>query len=142
MNGCARCYGLYRAQRDLSHELSVSLPRVGQPNVPQLGRMWAAIQADMQRPQRVVNRQLLTRSGVACLILVLSLLLPWSLNNQQVALAVPSQPAAPKMLSATNTPPLQVALAAATEAVDTRVTDSAIPAAETPNTATTIPATH
>jgi anti-sigma factor RsiW len=136
INTCANCYATYMVQRNVARDLAASLPRIGQPNAPQLGRMWTAVQADMHRPTPVANRQLLTRSGVACVILILVMLLPWSLNQGQIALAVPSLPATPALNDATDTPSNNTEAAVV---VALNVTHAAIPAAETPDAATRVP---
>ncbi len=131
LSECPMCYTEYVAQRHLSDELAFALPLLGQPKQPQLGRVWSAIQSEMNRPTPVA-RAPLTRYAVACLILALALVLPWSLDKQQVALAVPQQPAAPLVPGATEAASTEEPRAVATVAPN--VTNAAIPAAETPNT--------
>lgn len=130
LNDCPLCYAAWLEQRDLARDLAQSLPALGRPDAPQLGRVWLAIQADMARP-RAVSRPPLARFGVACLVFVLALVLPWSLDKQQVALAVPSQPPAPALtatLSVTRAP--ETALRGQTPTASK--TEAVIPAAETP----------
>lgn len=129
LSHCAACYGVYVGQRGLSQELAADLPRVGQATTPQLGRVWTAIQADMARPRTVPRRHVM-RYTFAVAVLVLAVLLPWSLNTRQIALAVPSHPTVPLTETVTETPPSQVVMARATLTAD--VTNPAIPAAETP----------
>ena len=131
LDECPVCYAAYIAQRELSSELSAGLSRLGQPNAPQLGRMWSAIQADMQRP-RPVPRRATGRAGVALLILTLALLLPWSLDKQQVAHAVPDQPAAPASTAGVTEAPVTVAMV--TPAAKVNSTNALIPPAKTPAT--------
>ena len=82
------------------------------------------------------------------MILILVLLLPWSLNQGQIALAIPGTPATPALNDATDTPSVntevasEVANVVASEAasvVALNVTHAAIPAAETPDAATHVP---
>jgi anti-sigma factor RsiW len=131
LDTCPVCYAAYLAQRDLSTELTASLTRIGQPSAPQLGRMWAAIQSDIQRP-RPVTRRSTGRVGVALLILALALLLPWSLDKQPVARAIPNHPVAPASTADATEPPTLVAMT--TPAVTVDSTYAKIPAAETPAT--------
>ena len=131
LDTCPVCYAAYLAQRDLSSELSASLTRIGQPSVPQLGRMWSAIQTDIQRP-RPVPRRSTGRYGVALLILVLALLLPWSLDQQPVVRAIPNHPVAPASTADVTAAPTLVAMATPVATVNS--TYAKIPAAETPAT--------
>jgi anti-sigma factor RsiW len=142
LNECPVCYAAYLAQRDVAQELAHSLPVLGRPDAPQLGRMWLAIQADMNRPRRIA-RPNLARFGVACLVLVLALILPWSLDKQQVALAVPPQPSAPPLtvsLNVTASPEGGTRLVPPTAAASS--TEAVIPAAETPITPSGTPDTR
>jgi len=99
---------------------------MGQPDAPQLNRVWTAIQADMNRPQPVIRRHSL-RFSIAAVVLLVTLLLPWSLNTQQIALAVPSQPQ-PNATLVTPTAPT----GDAATAITLSATDAAIPPAQTP----------
>lgn len=132
LDSCPVCYAAYIAQRDLSSELGASLLRFGQPENAQLGRMWAAIQADIQRPRTVARRPPLGRYGVALLMLALALLLPWSLGKSPVVNAVPHQPAAPVSTAEVTGAPTLVAMATPVMTADS--TYARIPAAETPAT--------
>jgi anti-sigma factor RsiW len=131
LDECPVCYAAYIAQRELSSELTAGLSRLGQPNAPQMTRLWAAIQADIQKP-RPVPRRTTGRAGVALLILILALLLPWSLDKQPVAHAVPDQPAAPASTAAVTEAPAVVAMLTPEARVNS--TYALIPPAETPAT--------
>jgi anti-sigma factor RsiW len=124
---CDNCYALYAMERNLSNELRSTVPLVGQPNAPQLGRVWAAIQTDMGRSRPVMGGHQ-ARFGLAFIILILALALPWTMDKRQVALALPPQPAARVVVAMTETP-------ASDESASSplSVTNAAIPAAETPN---------
>ena len=120
----------YVRQRDLSDKLTVRVPVIGQPKAPQLQKIWAGIQADMQPPKRAARRRYpyQARYGLVALAMVLVLLVPLILGNRNVPFSVPSQPAPPTAVtqaprkSATESPmtvalvtddnnqPLQVAL--------------------------------
>ncbi len=123
---CAACYADYVAHRNLSQDIEASVRRHGQPDARQMGRIWQSIQIDLNRPTPVVRR-IDTRFTVAAFILMLTLLLPWSLDTQPVAhaLPLPPQPA----VTQTSTP---VRVVSATEAAILRLTDPPIPPAETP----------
>jgi anti-sigma factor RsiW len=137
LQSCAACYADYIAQRDLARELTSSVPALGQPAAPDLSRVWIAIQRDMSRSDPV-RRRYLGHYGIACLILALTLLLPWSLGQQHIALAVPRQPSAPAVLSVTEA-------AGATEEANmaevamVSATDAVIPPAETPSAVSATP---
>ncbi len=127
LSECAECYADYVSHRNLSQEIEASVRRYGQPNTVQMSRIWQSIQVDMNRPTPVVSR-VDTRFTVAAFMLMLTLLLPWSLDSQPVAhaLPLPPQPA----LTQTSTP---VRIVSATEvAAMMRLTDPPIPPAETP----------
>ena len=125
LSQCPACYADYVSHRNLSQDIETSIRRQGQPNAAQLGRIWQSIQTDMNRPTPVASR-IDMRYTVAIFMLMITLLLPWSLDTQPVAhaLPLPPQPA----LSPTGTP---VRIVSATEVV-ARVTDPPIPPAETP----------
>lgn len=130
LDGCPVCYAAYLSQHELSNELSAGLKRIGQPNVPQMQKMWAAVNADMQRPQ-TVSRRPLGRYGVVLLIFVLALVLPWSLDKQSVVHAIPNQPLPATTASVTEAP-LHVVMA--TPIASASSTYAVIPAAQTPAT--------
>lgn len=90
LNQCSSCAAFYVAQRQLVRDLEQTLPQIARTSTPQLNRIWADIQADMTRPRIIARPQ--TRYGVAALILMLALLLPWSMDKQRGALALPLQP--------------------------------------------------
>lgn len=126
LSQCPACYSEYVSYRNLSQDIESSIRRHGQPNQAQLGRIWQSIQTDMSHPTPVAGRVDL-RFTVAAFILMVTLLLPWSLDTQPPvahALPLPPQPA----LSQTGTP---VHVVSATEVI-ARVTDPPIPPAETP----------
>ena len=131
LDECPVCYAAYIAQRELSSELSAGLYRLGQPNAPQMSRMWSAIQADLDRPHPVARRGT-GRAGVALLILTLVLLLPWSLDKQRVVHAIPNQPPAPASTAGVTEAPVSVAMVTPSARVNS--TYALIPAAETPAT--------
>jgi anti-sigma factor RsiW len=134
LNECAACYARYVEQRNLAHDLRTDLNLIGQPSRPQLSHIWSSIQSDMRRAQPFQPR-FRRRYGIAVLVLVLSLLLPWSLGGDAFVLAVPL-PAVPASLAGsapvTGTPALK-------QTVALLLTDARIPPAETPSAPPTIP---
>jgi anti-sigma factor RsiW len=87
---CPACYAIYIQQRDTERELTHYVPLIGQEKAPRYGKMWASIQADLSgsRKQRYP-----VRYGLAALMLMLALALPWTLGHGPTMLAaVPTQP--------------------------------------------------
>ncbi len=98
LNTCVECYVALSEQRQLVHELSYSLPRIGtgaQP--PRLDKIRAGIMAEMRQPERPkISRARLMRTqarySLVALILMIALMLPWSIQNRTFALPTPPQP--------------------------------------------------
>ena len=124
---CADCRTVYVAQRDLSADIAASFRQSARPDSAQLSRIWLAIQNDMNHPTPVGAR-LDMRYGLAAFVLALALLLPWSLDTPPVARALPLPPQ-PALEAQTGTP---ARTSSAAQTVAMRVTDPAIPPAETP----------
>jgi anti-sigma factor RsiW len=117
LDECSSCYMEYVRQRDLSDQLAVRVPVIGQPKAPQLQKIWAGIQADMQPPKRTARRRYpyQARYGLVALAMVLVLLVPLILGNRNVPFSVPSQPAPPTAVtqaprSSASESPMTVAL--------------------------------
>lgn len=102
LEACESCYAAYTQARDLERELTRALPLVGTPTAPQLSMMWASIQRQVDA---VPVHRSHARYGLAVVVFVLALLLPWTLGNQNIALDAPTQPA-PYLLAATASPDL------------------------------------
>jgi hypothetical protein len=130
LNRCESCYAAYANQRHLSNELRTSIGFLGQPEKPQLGRMWTAIQQDMKRPRQVLPRYR-TRYGAVLVVLMVALVLPWTLGTQQRALAVPPNYPVIQPTAATATP-TRVANHTLTQTTVV-YTETAIPVAKTPS---------
>jgi hypothetical protein len=64
---------------------------LGQPTAPQLRRMWSAIERDMTPPETPRPRYQ-RRYGLVALALMIVLLFPWTLGNQNVPFLLPTQP--------------------------------------------------
>jgi anti-sigma factor RsiW len=134
LHQCEACYAAYTNLRGLTQELRADLSFMGQPGVAQLDQMWLAIQTDMSHA-RPVRRRFKRRYGLAALILLLALILPWSLKEHEFVLAFPLQSAQnqhrPAPIPAGLTPESPVAHGGET-IVDLHVTSPCIPPAETP----------
>lgn len=107
IDDCPDCYREYVRQRDLRRELTNVLPRFGQPEPGQLDRIWANIQADMRpnKPTGRTNRYFQARYGLATLLLVVALVLPYLISGQQVSRAAVTQPTPRTVVqAATNSP--------------------------------------
>ncbi len=100
IQACPMCYTVYIQQRDIQRDLAYYVPLIGQENRPRYDKMWASIQADMSRPKRQGYQM---RYGLAALMLLLALLLPWTIGHRATALAaLPTQPSPEQ--TATRTP--------------------------------------
>ncbi|MEP7293005.1 MAG: anti-sigma factor [Chloroflexota bacterium] len=96
LNGCANCYVAYIEQKQLVHELTFSLPRVGAlpaAHAPRLDSIRASVMAEMAHPKPRVTLYP-ARYSVVVLLLMFALLLPWSMRGQAFALPTPPQPEA------------------------------------------------
>jgi anti-sigma factor RsiW len=125
LSECSECYAEYVAHRNLSQDIEAAVRGAAQPNNAQMSRIWQSIQVDMNRPTPVAHR-IDRRITIAAFILMLTLLLPWSLDTQPVAHALPLPPS--PAVTQTSTPmragsPTEIAV---------RLTDPPIPPAETP----------
>ena len=89
---CPRCYAEYKRQLQLKQNLEQEISKVGLPAAPQLTRMWANIQAEMNNDERIkVNLPYLVK--LMSIIFLLTLLIPLAINTRNTMLSVPSQPA-------------------------------------------------
>jgi hypothetical protein len=110
LNACANCYTLYRQLRDVDRELQATLPLIGQPSRQQLVGLWQGIQAQMNAPRRTLPMFRL-RYGVAVMLAVMALVLPWTFNRQAVyALPLPPTPGSAARIT---NPPDVIAMATA-----------------------------
>lgn len=108
---CVACYAYYVRQRDLARELEMRMSLVGHAKPTQLRRVWSSIQADMEQPRMQVRFRL--RYGVAALIFMLALILPWKTQSRVAARFIPLQPV-PVVEAATKTPALSLLKLSAT----------------------------
>lgn len=100
IQACRLCYACYVQQREMQRDLEYYVPLIGQETTPRYARMWASIQADLSRPKHQRSQ---IRFGLAALMLMLALVLPWTMGQRSTALAaLPTQPS--PALTATRTP--------------------------------------
>ena len=87
---CPLCYAVYGQQRDVERELTHYVSLIGQEKAPRYGKMWASIQTDLSDSPKQGYQ---VRYGLAALMLMLALALPWTLGRGPTMLAaVPTQP--------------------------------------------------
>jgi anti-sigma factor RsiW len=100
LDQCEKCYAVYMQQQDLTQDLARSTPSVGQADKVTLNRVWMAVQQDIQQPRRAV-RPYSARYGVVALVAVFMLLIPLTLGNQNLPLALPATQPSPLVLQLT-----------------------------------------
>lgn len=91
LDGCTACHDRYVQQREVADQLSRRIVYLGQPRTPQLNRMWSAIQLETVSPLSSPRRDP-RRYGLIALLLLLVVLFPWTMGNQNVPFTVPTQP--------------------------------------------------
>ncbi|RMG83737.1 MAG: hypothetical protein D6712_12605 [Chloroflexi bacterium] len=87
------CRAEYMRQLDIARELEHRMQCVGRPAVPQLERIWAQVQTNIQTTPAPRTQPRRVRYGLMLLVVLLVLVLPWTLANRNVAPNIPSQPA-------------------------------------------------
>jgi len=110
IDDCPGCYRAYAQRRDLRRDLQANVPLVGRHHNPDFDRMWGTIQAELPQPR---YPQMSFRYGLAALMLLLALVVPFTMGNRDLAHTPPDQPQ-PYTDIATETPPGGQAIAAAT----------------------------
>lgn len=106
---CPACYRAYVQRRELRRELQAGVPLLGRHHQPDFDRMWEAVRAELPQPRHQVS----FRYGLAALMLLLALLVPFTMGNRDLMHALPDQPE-PNADFITETPPGGQAIAAAT----------------------------
>lgn len=91
LDSCPACSAVYRAQGDVTRDLRVTLPAIGQTDVRRLNGLWTAIQQEMGRPRRRTPPHPRRMSASAALMAV-TLVLTLSLGANRLALALPVPP--------------------------------------------------
>jgi anti-sigma factor RsiW len=86
---CETCYADYARRRDLRDELQRTMPLIG-ADQPDFKRMWHAIRVELPRDDR---RRTQARYGLAALMLMLSLLIPFTMGHRDIPMVLPSRPA-------------------------------------------------
>lgn len=100
---CDACYAAYVQQRELTSELTRTLPELGGAR-PRLDHIWAGIEADIRQPKRTTIKLDQARYSLAVLLLMIALLLPWTIRSHQFSLPTPPTP------DVVNTPSTPVAI--------------------------------
>ena len=106
---CAACYRAYAQRRNLRRDLQGAVVLVGTHYQPDFDRMWAAIRTELPQP----HYQTPFRYGLAVLMLLLALLVPFTMGNRDLVRTLPEQPK-PQLDPATETPIGSQMVAAAT----------------------------
>jgi anti-sigma factor RsiW len=98
---CSTCSAYYVREREVKRDLERHVRLVGQPQGPQLQKLWMAIQQEINPPaaQRRTNP---ASYGFAALVLILMLLVPATLGNRNVPFSLEPRPA--PALAVTGTP--------------------------------------
>ncbi len=95
LSACAECYEAYAEQRQITRELTTSLPRVGARDAagqaPRLDKIRAGVMAEMRQPKPPIRLDH-ARYSLVVLMLMVTLLLPWSMRGQAFSLPTPPQP--------------------------------------------------
>lgn len=89
---CETCYAEYVRRRDLRDELKRTLPLVGQHSAPNFARTWQAVRRDLPHPTYERRRDQ-ARFGLAALMVMLILLLPFTMRHRDLPLILPPRPA-------------------------------------------------
>ena len=110
IDDCATCYRAYVRRRDLRRDLQGAVALVGRDHTPDFDRMWGAIRDELPQPRY----QAPFRYGLAALMLLLALMVPFTMGNRDLGRAVPDQPQ-PHTDLATETPVGSQLVAAATQ---------------------------
>lgn len=118
LTSCAECYVAYVEQRHLVQELAASVPRIGsavlaaQP--PRLDKIRAAVMAEMAAPARPKGRLDRARYGAVALVLMFTVLLPWSMRTRSFALPTPPEAVVPQGTAVAAALPTETATLTAT----------------------------
>jgi anti-sigma factor RsiW len=95
LSSCAECYVAYTEQRQIVRELAISLPRIGashgEGQAPRLEKIRAGVMSEMRQPKPTV-RLYQARYSLVALILIVTLLMPWTMRGQAFPLPTPPQP--------------------------------------------------
>lgn len=117
---CESCYVEYVRRRDLHGELQRTLPLVGQRQMPDFARTWQAIRVELPHPTYERRRDQ-ARYGLAAVMVMLVLLLPFTMGHRDLPL-LPPRPA-PDSTVKSGTPAHLEPIAIATVAVTQRHDD-------------------
>ena len=88
LSACSDCYAVYVGQRDVARELAINMPRLGSEHPP-LDKIRAAVMVELAQPKTHTGLYQ-ARYSLAALVLMVTLLLPWTFRSY--ASAPPTQP--------------------------------------------------
>ena len=95
LSTCAECYMAHTEQRQIARELAISLPRIGAARAGEqalrLEKIRAGVMHEMRQPKPPM-RLYQARYSLVALILIVTLLMPWTMRGQAFSLPTPPQP--------------------------------------------------
>ncbi len=100
LDHCSVCYSHYRRELELKQQLSREVRLIGGTDQPDFTRVWVEIQTNMEAGKSPVPR-LDVRYGLAMLGLMLAILAPLTLGNQNLPLEMPPTQPAPLVVHMT-----------------------------------------
>ena len=106
---CESCYAEYVRRRDLRNDLQQTLPLVGQRNAPDFARVWQRVRRELPNPT-YERRRYQARFGLAALMVMLILMLPFMMGHRDLPMILPPRPA-PDLTQQGGTPPQIVPIA-------------------------------
>lgn len=132
LDTCNECYDFYLHQFDLQQELKHGLPRIGQQQDAELGRVWSAVQTELASTG-FAARSSSPHYGIAAFFVTLAMIIQLMLGGQQVSLAAPPTQPSPILLPATpqGLTPLAVGTAVALEPSQVELTTTPEPGQHT-----------
>ncbi len=89
---CNACYSSYLQQREITGELRQLLPAIGQAETSRLENIWSAVQTGISQPRISPFQKDPARFGIAALIVVAAVLLPWFISQQRLVISLPLPP--------------------------------------------------
>lgn len=110
LDTCATCYADYRRMLAFDGDLRGVLPHLGAPTSLQLAHVWAGVQSQLRTPSYAQRSPFQMRFGVALVVMVIALIMPWMMHHQQ-AMAVPLPPTPQQQTQAVTNPAQVIAMA-------------------------------
>ena len=115
LSACSECYAVYVGQRVVVRELAISVPRIGGDHPP-LDRIHSAVMSELATPKAQHSGLYHARYSLAALVLMVSLLLPWTFRSYASAPPTPPRPenVTPQGTAVISSPPTEAATLTAT----------------------------